>query len=193
MAYLWAPPQYRWTDLLNSDYHDHRGSGQRVDRLEVDDWLATFLELCGYRRGRLPGKSGRAELRQVRSDLARLVSQVVSGPGPTARDLEILNRYLRRAATQPRVDPVRGNVQLREIPSTKGLDRVIGHVARTLAETLAKGEPERIKVCANPDCHWVMVDESRNRTRRWCEPGACGNLLKVRQFRARRGHGAKTP
>lgn len=35
-----------------------------------------------------------------------------------------------------------------------------------------------------------MYDESRNRTRRWCEAGACGNLLKVRQFRerqARRG------
>lgn len=193
MAYLWAPPQSRWSDLLNSDSYDHRGSGRREDRLEVDDWLKTFLELCAYETGRLPGAAGRATLRRFRSDMARLVSAIVAKAEPARRDLEAFNRYLRLAAAQPRVEVAGERFELRDVPSSKGLDRVIGYLARNLAETLAQGEPARIKVCANPDCHWVVYDESRNRTRRWCEAGACGNLMKVRQFRERQARRGKAP
>jgi hypothetical protein len=32
-----------WIDLLNSDWHDYRGSGGREDRLDDPAWLGRFL------------------------------------------------------------------------------------------------------------------------------------------------------
>ncbi|WP_027229465.1 CGNR zinc finger domain-containing protein [Phyllobacterium sp. UNC302MFCol5.2] len=39
---------------------------------------------------------------------------------------------------------------------------------------------ERIKVC--PNCHWLYFDESRNRSRRWCDMNVCGNRAKARRY-----------
>jgi predicted RNA-binding Zn ribbon-like protein len=45
----------------------------------------------------------------------------------------------------------------------------------------------RIKTCRAGDCGWKFLDESRNRSRRWCDMAVCGNLAKTRQYRARNG------
>ncbi|MBA8881213.1 CGNR zinc finger domain-containing protein [Phyllobacterium myrsinacearum] len=45
---------------------------------------------------------------------------------------------------------------------------------------------ERIKIC--PNCHWLYFDESRNRSRRWCDMTVCGNRAKAqRHYRRNRG------
>ncbi len=44
---------------------------------------------------------------------------------------------------------------------------------------------DHLKVCANPRCQWLFLDRSRNRSRMWCDPAACGNRLNVRRFRQR--------
>jgi predicted RNA-binding Zn ribbon-like protein len=38
----------------------------------------------------------------------------------------------------------------------------------------------------NADCLWVYYDDTRNRSKRYCDDKACGNLMKVRRFRARK-------
>ncbi len=38
---------------------------------------------------------------------------------------------------------------------------------------------KRIKIC--PNCHWLYFDESRNRSRRWCDMNVCGNRAKARR------------
>lgn len=51
----------------------------------------------------------------------------------------------------------------------------------------------RVKIC--PNCHWLYLDESRNRSRRWCDMTVCGNRAKAqRHYRRNRessdsGHG----
>ncbi len=44
---------------------------------------------------------------------------------------------------------------------------------------------ERLHFCGNARCGWLFVDRSANARRRWCDPKACGNRMKVRRFRAR--------
>jgi len=44
-------------------------------------------------------------------------------------------------------------------------------------------ELSRVRECANQECHWLFVDRSRNRSRRWCDMAICGNVMKVRRFR----------
>jgi len=43
----------------------------------------------------------------------------------------------------------------------------------------------RVRSCGNRRCGWLFVDRSPNGRRRWCDPKACGNRMKVRRFRAR--------
>lgn len=37
----------------------------------------------------------------------------------------------------------------------------------------------RIRICAN--CDWLFVDESRNRSRIWCDMNVCGNRRKAKR------------
>jgi hypothetical protein len=55
-----------------------------------------------------------------------------------------------------------------------------------LALVVATGERERLRRCAAPDCDQVLVDLSRNRSKRYCDARTCGNRLHVAAYRERR-------
>ncbi|MFI6600352.1 CGNR zinc finger domain-containing protein [Nonomuraea sp. NPDC050536] len=55
-----------------------------------------------------------------------------------------------------------------------------------LAHLLVEGEWERLRTCSAPDCDRVFVDESRNRSRVYCDSRTCGNRMHVAAYRARR-------
>lgn len=55
-----------------------------------------------------------------------------------------------------------------------------------LAQVLAAGERERLRRCEAPDCEQVLVDLSRNRSKRYCDARTCGNRLHVAAYRERR-------
>ena len=57
--------------------------------------------------------------------------------------------------------------------------------AMALVDVVRAGERTRLRVCAARDCPDVLVDLSRNRSRRYCST-QCGNLVNVRDMRARR-------
>jgi len=60
--------------------------------------------------------------------------------------------------------------------------------ARTLepfVETVAEGDVDRFRICANDGCRWVFQDESRAGRRRWCDMSSCGNRAKAARHRAR--------
>ncbi|MDT4918514.1 MAG: hypothetical protein QOH89_3214, partial [Pseudonocardiales bacterium] len=45
-------------------------------------------------------------------------------------------------------------------------------------------ELDRLRVCAASDCEDVLIDLSKNRSRRFCDSG-CGNRANVAAYRAR--------
>ena len=49
--------------------------------------------------------------------------------------------------------------------------------ARSALMLAASGEPERLKIC--PNCQWLFLDRSRNRSRTWCDMTVCGNRAKA--------------
>jgi predicted RNA-binding Zn ribbon-like protein len=55
-----------------------------------------------------------------------------------------------------------------------------------LAQVIAAGERDRIRGCAAPGCARVLVDLSRNRSKRYCDARTCGNRLHVAAYRERR-------
>jgi predicted RNA-binding Zn ribbon-like protein len=49
--------------------------------------------------------------------------------------------------------------------------------ARSALMLVARPEPDRLKIC--PNCHWLFLDRSRNRSRAWCDMAVCGNRAKA--------------
>jgi predicted RNA-binding Zn ribbon-like protein len=53
------------------------------------------------------------------------------------------------------------------------------------ADLIRLRETERLRVCDAADCVAVLIDLSRNRSRRYCDTGNCGNRQHVAAYRAR--------
>ncbi|MCR6498731.1 CGNR zinc finger domain-containing protein [Shinella sp. CPCC 101442] len=57
--------------------------------------------------------------------------------------------------------------------------------ARSALMLLSRPEPDRLKIC--PNCNWLFLDRSRNRSRAWCDMAVCGNRVKAnRHYRRNR-------
>jgi predicted RNA-binding Zn ribbon-like protein len=55
-----------------------------------------------------------------------------------------------------------------------------------VAQVVAAGETERLRVCQAPDCDSVLIDLSRNRSKRYCDARGCGNRMNVAAYRERK-------
>ncbi len=47
-------------------------------------------------------------------------------------------------------------------------------------QLLLEMEFERIKECAR--CGWIFLDETKNNSRRWCNPSTCGSVEKMNRY-----------
>ncbi|MDF2498067.1 CGNR zinc finger domain-containing protein [Arthrobacter koreensis] len=70
-------------------------------------------------------------------------------------------------------------------PEAELADRMATEAAMALADVVRAGELARLRTCAAPDCSNAVVDLSRNRSRRYCDTGNCGNRQHVRAYRRR--------
>ena len=59
-------------------------------------------------------------------------------------------------------------------------------ILETVAESVARDDWKRIKLCAAVDCRWAFHDTSRSGRGRWCDMEVCGNRHKTRTYRERR-------
>jgi predicted RNA-binding Zn ribbon-like protein len=60
-------------------------------------------------------------------------------------------------------------------------------VAVSAVEVATHGPLHRVKVCAADEgCAGMLVDTTKNNSRRWCEMAGCGNAVKFRRQTARR-------
>ena len=54
-----------------------------------------------------------------------------------------------------------------------------------LVDVIRADAVDRLRVCAGEDCEDVLVDLSRNRSRKFCD-GTCGTRANVAAYRARK-------
>lgn len=62
--------------------------------------------------------------------------------------------------------------------------RMAVEAAMALVDVIRLQELERLRICAGDGCEDVLVDLSKNRSRRFCDAG-CGNRANVAAYRAR--------
>lgn len=63
-------------------------------------------------------------------------------------------------------------------------ERMAVEAAMALVDVIRSDETERMAQCAADDCRNVLIDLSRNRSRRYCDAG-CTNRMAAQAYRAR--------
>lgn len=178
-----------WDDFINSYWRDWRTGDRSKDRDMLDDaqWLAKWL---GERGLNAPVPMPTAELasaRQLRTFLWESVQRLVQGEAPDEAMVDRLNIHLadwpvvREAALN-----AEGDCEVKLTPQGTGWGPVLAEIAYSFAQALAHKDRSRFRICDNPDCLWVYYDDTRNHSKRFCDDKLCGNLMKVRRFRARK-------
>lgn len=124
-----------------------------------------------------------AEVREVRTQLRRLW-QVAD------RDdaVPIINEMLASADARPfltRHDEWDWHLHV-TLPDAPLAQRMTAEAAMAFLELVRADDWSRLKVCAAEDCNDVLVDLSKNRSKRYCADGNCGNRAAVAAYRARR-------
>ncbi len=69
------------------------------------------------------------------------------------------------------------SVILRRHPAKTARTPLDAATARSALALATFNEPERLKIC--PNCQWLFLDRSRNRSRTWCDMTVCGNRAKA--------------
>ena len=175
-----------WIELLNSDWHDYKGGGKHEDRLGNDAWLKNFLAPWQGSLKATPLPKIQKKLKELRALLQRLAEDFSKQKPLGKMDLERLNDVLGSSAEIKKVVQSGQSYALKHETKTPGIHSMLAEIASSFAGFLACGDPQRVKICRNPDCLWIFYDNSKNHSRKWCENATgCGNLMKVRLFRAK--------
>jgi predicted RNA-binding Zn ribbon-like protein len=69
-------------------------------------------------------------------------------------------------------------------PDVPLAERMAVEAAMAFVDVIRGDELDRLRVCAASDCEDVLIDLSKNRSRRFCDSG-CGNRANVAAYRAR--------
>lgn len=153
---------------------------------EDDDTLRTVADLDDFvREWRWTGRRtrDRAELEEVRALRPRL-AELWSLDEQGFADL--VNALLTEAQALPRlVNHDDLGWHLHATPDDAPLaTRMAVEAAMAFADVLRGEELRRLRACAADDCDDVLVDLSRNRSRRFCST-TCGNRVAAAAYRER--------
>ena len=167
-----------------------RGSAQPTET------LAGFADLLGWLEGNAAVAEGAAdqasddpdreavifdEAIALRETIYRMFSAIAANQSVNDADIGALNDALR--AAPPRRNLTRGRAGYAWVTGASGLTApmLLAPVIWSSADLLAQAGRRRIRRCANDQCLWLFVDNSKSGTRRWCDMAACGNRAKARR------------
>ena len=157
-------------------------TGEEPDTLTTSAQLDAFYDQHRYTGARPRGAADLAAARALRAPLRELLT--------SDRDaaVVIVNRILAAHTLALRLVRHDGwDYHVHAIDDAAPFaDRVAVESAMAMIEVIRAEELSRFSVCADPTCNGLVVDLSRNRSRRFCST-ACGNRVAVAAYRARKG------
>ncbi|WP_149957409.1 CGNR zinc finger domain-containing protein [Zafaria cholistanensis] len=156
--------------------------GTGADQLRTLGDLDSFLDREGFTGSRAHSEG---ELRAVRQLRNRLRAIWTFSEDDAVR---AVNDILRAARALPQlVRHDHWDYHLHATTSEAPLEeRMAVEAAMALVDVIRSRELDRLRVCAAPDCGAAVLDLSRNRSKRYCDTGNCGNREHVRAYRQRR-------
>jgi len=125
---------------------------------------------------------------ELREAIYRIFSSHARGTLNNVDDLSILNETMKKVLPNMKITLNNGVFSWEWVIDIKHLDSLLGPVIWSAVQLLTSDALERVGQCADESgCGWLFWDNSRNRSRRWCDMKDCGNRAKFRRF-YRRSH-----
>ncbi len=135
-----------------------------------------------------PGSAARVldESIRIREALFRLFAAVAHHEPVPPDPLATFNEALADTAGRRRISAHGTRLEWRwASPDVPALGEPLWPLVQSAADLLMSVDPRRLKVCAGEGCGFLFLDQSRNRSRRWCDMADCGNRAKARRHRQR--------
>jgi predicted RNA-binding Zn ribbon-like protein len=167
-----------------------RAKAEPLERVPNPESLARWCVEGGFLPA-LPKVSPQelVSARLLREAIYRSACAVRQFQKPQTEDIATINSWASRATL---VSQLSADGRSADWKSERTLSPVLATVARDAIDLLTRTPPVRIKLCADPTCRGLFVDESRPGKRRWCAMNVCGNRAKSRTFAHRHRPGAVT-
>ncbi len=154
-----------------------------VDQLDSRAGLDTFLVQYPFSGVHLGTAEEVEQVRRLRERLR---------PVWTAADrdeaAQLVNAILRDADARPylsRHDEYDWHLHVTE-PDAPLAQRIGAEAAMGFLDLVRSDDLGRLRICAADDCEDVLVDLSKNKSKRYCDTGNCGNRANVAAYRARK-------
>lgn len=168
------------TELALQSAVELANSALEPDALTCPEQLAAFFADHGY-TGRLVGDEAElAQVRALRPGLRDLLTstreEAVGIVNQLLRDHRALPQLVRHGDTDWHLHATHDDEPL--------ATRIAVETAMAMIDVVRADEMSRLGVCADEDCGGLVLDLSRNRSRRFCSK-TCGNRAAVAAYRAR--------
>jgi predicted RNA-binding Zn ribbon-like protein len=151
-----------------------------ADELSTPDETVAFMHANQF-SGRIDGtEAEHIEVREARDEL-RLIWKLDRDDAVTA-----INSLLRVARALPQLsrhDEFDWHLHATD-PEAPLAERIRVEVALALVDVIRSNQTDRMRQCAAEDCDGVLIDLSRNGSKRFCSV-RCGNRMNMVAFRER--------
>jgi predicted RNA-binding Zn ribbon-like protein len=153
---------------------------QAGDRLSSVEDLDRFVAKWGWTGSR---RRDAGELEQVRAMRARLRGLWELDADGVVTEVNAILRHSHAMPQLVRHDEWDYHLHA-TLPEASLADRIVVEAAMAFVDVVRQGELDRLRVCDADDCDDVVVDLSKNRSRRYCS-ATCSSRVNVAAFRAR--------
>lgn len=184
-------------DFLNT-IHDYTKEPRRDYLTSYDEalrWGAATGLVAPAEARRAAARDDGSELQrliELRAVLERIATALMAGRAPAPPDLDALSAAAAESASAARLRRGRAGTLDRIIDvEDAGASVLRLRIVDAALALFGGGQVYRMKSCAG--CGWFFVDETKNRSRRWCSMATCGASAKSRRYyrkaKARRSRG----
>jgi predicted RNA-binding Zn ribbon-like protein len=178
-------------DFLNTVYDRHQESleGYLNNYLDLITWTHIAGAISDVQKERLlqicREKQRKAhqiykDAIQLREGMYELVVSMIDRDEVSPVDIQLINQWLSKAFSNLQLTRLDNHFVLDWKKENFGLESVLWPILRSFTDLVTSEDRDRIKQCSN--CGWLFVDNSKNRSRRWCSMEVCGNRVKVRRY-----------
>src|SRR5579872_3189790 len=121
----------------------------------------------------------------LRRSIHGIGAALALGRSPAADDIATLNSVLQQALSHTILSPGRPSRWSFDEGGNR-LERLLWPIARSAADLFTSTNAEKLVQCAGQTCDWLFLDQTKNRSRRFCTSAGCGNRDRVARFYERR-------
>ncbi len=118
----------------------------------------------------------------LREAIYRVFAAIAQDKAPLEADVAAINHYAVEALRHRQLRRHGGGYRWEwQSEASTSLDRILWPIVIAAADLLTSNDVRLVRWCEAPECQWLFLDNSRNRSRRWCDMKICGNRAKARR------------